>query len=47
LTLAYAEALRKHGGTVNVTVAPGLPHSILLEPFTIDRLKDIVSGAGR
>jgi pimeloyl-ACP methyl ester carboxylesterase len=47
LTLAYAEALRKHGGSVNVTVAPGLPHNILLEPVTIDRLKDIVSGVGR
>ena len=47
LTLAYAEALRKHGGTVNVTVASGLPHNILLEPVTIDRLKDIVSGAAR
>jgi acetyl esterase/lipase len=49
LTLAYAEALRSRGGTVNVTVAPGLPHNLLLEPVTIDRLKEVigVNGAGR
>ena len=49
LTLAYAEALRSHGGAVDVTVTPGLPHNILLEPVTIDRLKDVVgaNGTGR
>jgi predicted esterase len=49
LTLAYAEALRSRGGTVNVTVAPDLSHNILLEPVTIDRLKEVVgiNGASR
>jgi predicted esterase len=46
LTLAYAEALRSRGGAVDVTVAPGLPHNILLEPVTIDRLKGVVGANG-
>lgn len=49
LTLAYAEALRKRGVTVSVTVSPGLRHNILLEPVAMDRLKEVVSAlrAGR
>jgi pimeloyl-ACP methyl ester carboxylesterase len=43
LTLAYAEALRARNVAVNVTIAPGLGHRILLEPIAMDRLKDIVS----
>ena len=44
LTLAYAEALKKRGVPVSVTVAPGLGHNILLEPVAMDILKEIVSG---
>jgi pimeloyl-ACP methyl ester carboxylesterase len=49
LTLAYAEALRHRDIAVNVTVAPGLRHNILLEPIAMDRLKEIAStvDAGR
>jgi acetyl esterase/lipase len=43
LTLAYADALRNRGIAVDVTVAPGLPHDILLEPVALDRLKDVVA----
>jgi predicted esterase len=42
LTQAYAEALRIHGAKIDLTVAPGLTHNILLEPGTIARLKDLV-----
>jgi predicted esterase len=42
LTQAYAEALRNHGAKIDLTVAPGLTHNILLEPVTIERLKDLV-----
>jgi predicted esterase len=42
LTQAYAEALRKHGANLEVNVAPGLPHDILLEPVAMTRLKDLV-----
>jgi pimeloyl-ACP methyl ester carboxylesterase len=49
LTVAYADALRKHNVAADVTIAPGLPHNILLEPITMDRLKDIAGAtdAGR
>src|ERR1700719_4502144 len=49
LTSAYADALRKHDVAVDVTVAPGLAHNILLEPIVMDRLKDIAGAidAGR
>jgi pimeloyl-ACP methyl ester carboxylesterase len=41
LTLAYAEALRNRNVAVDVTIAPGLGHNILLEPITMERLKDV------
>ena len=49
LTAAYADALRKHNVAVDVTIAPGLAHNILLEPIATDRLKDIAGAidAGR
>lgn len=40
LTLAYADALRQRNIQVDVTIAPGLRHSILLEPIAMDRLKE-------
>jgi acetyl esterase/lipase len=43
LTDAYAAALRDRGIPVDVTVAPGLGHEILLEPVAMDQLKQIVS----
>ncbi|UPJ53683.1 alpha/beta fold hydrolase [Bradyrhizobium sp. 200] len=43
LTLAYAEALRSRNVAVNVTIAPGLGHNILLEPIAMERLKEIAS----
>jgi pimeloyl-ACP methyl ester carboxylesterase len=42
LTLAYAEALRHRNVAVNVTIASGLGHNILLEPIAMERLKEIV-----
>jgi predicted esterase len=49
LTLAYAEALRNRNIAVNVTIASGLSHNILLEPITMERLKEVAStiDAGR
>jgi predicted esterase len=49
LTLAYAEALRSRTVAVNVTIASGLGHNILLEPVAMERLKEVVStiDAGR
>lgn len=41
LTLDYAEALRKRNVAVDVTLAPGLGHNILLEPVAMERLKAI------
>jgi len=48
-TLAYAEALRHRNIAVNVTIALGLSHNILLEPIAMERLKEIAStiDAGR
>jgi acetyl esterase/lipase len=43
LTLAYAEALRHRNIAVNVTIAPGLSHNILLEPIAMERLKEVAS----
>jgi pimeloyl-ACP methyl ester carboxylesterase len=43
LTLAYAEALRQRNVAVNVTIAPGLGHRILLEPIALERLKEVAS----
>jgi pimeloyl-ACP methyl ester carboxylesterase len=40
----YADALRKHGDDVNLTVLPGLKHNILLEPQVMEALKKIVEG---
>ena len=42
LTLAYADALRNRSVAVNVTVAPGLSHNILLEPVAMERLMEVV-----
>lgn len=42
LTLGYAEALRRNGLPVAVTVAPGLEHNILLEPVALEQLGMIV-----
>jgi pimeloyl-ACP methyl ester carboxylesterase len=49
LTLAYAEALRNRNIPVNVTIAPGLGHNILLEPVAMERLQEVAStiDAGR
>jgi pimeloyl-ACP methyl ester carboxylesterase len=49
LTLAYAEALKNRNVAVNVTIAPGLGHNILLEPVAMERLKDVAGAidAGR
>ena len=49
LTLAYAEALQHRNVAVNVTVAAGLGHNILLEPIAMERLKEVVGtvDAGR
>jgi len=49
LTLAYAEALQNRHVTVNVTIAPGLGHNILLEPVAMERLKEVAGAidAGR
>jgi pimeloyl-ACP methyl ester carboxylesterase len=41
LTLAYADALRNRNVAVNVTIAPGLGHNILLDPIAMDRLKEV------
>jgi alpha-beta hydrolase superfamily lysophospholipase len=41
LTLAYADALRHRNVAVNVTIAPGLGHNILLETIAMDRLKEV------
>jgi hypothetical protein len=38
---AYADALRNHNVAVDVTIAPGLAHNILLEPIAMERVKDI------
>lgn len=42
LTQEYAKALRDHGNDAQVTVAPELPHDILLEPVTMEKLKEVV-----
>jgi predicted esterase len=47
LTQVYADALRKHGVPVNVTIAAGRGHDILLEPAAMDQLKRIVTLPGR
>jgi predicted esterase len=49
LTLAYAEALRNRNIAVNVTIAPGLAHDILLEPVAMERLREVAGtiDAGR
>jgi len=43
LTSAYADALRHRNVTVNVTIAPGLGHRILLEPIAMERLKEVAA----
>ncbi|WP_334361431.1 MULTISPECIES: alpha/beta hydrolase family protein [unclassified Bradyrhizobium] len=43
LTLVYAEALRNRNVAVNVTIAPGLGHNILLEPIAMERLEEVAS----
>jgi alpha-beta hydrolase superfamily lysophospholipase len=49
LTLAYAEALRNRNIAVQVTIAPGLGHRILLELVAMERLQEVAStiDAGR
>ena len=42
LTHEYAAALKQHGTNVTVTVAPGLPHDILLEPAAFEQLRQVV-----
>ena len=42
-TLAYAEALRNRNVAVNVTIASGLGHDILLEPIAMERLQEVAS----
>lgn len=42
-TEEYARALRSRGISVNVTLAPGLEHNILLEPIVIDQLRTLES----
>lgn len=42
LTQEYAKALREHGNEAQVTVTPALPHDILLEPVTMEKLKELV-----
>jgi pimeloyl-ACP methyl ester carboxylesterase len=43
LTLVYAEALRNRNVAVNVTIASGLGHNILLEPIAMERLEEVAS----
>jgi pimeloyl-ACP methyl ester carboxylesterase len=45
LTNEYATALRAHGVPVEVTVAPGLPHDILLEPAVFDTLRRLLQAS--
>jgi predicted esterase len=49
LTQTYTDALRNRNVAVNVTIAPGLGHDILLEPVAMDQLKEVVGAidAGR
>ena len=42
LSRRYAEALRRQGGDVSLTILPGLKHNILLEPVVLDALKALV-----
>lgn len=39
----YADALRKQGNDVKLTVLPGLKHNILLDPKVLEALKDCIS----
>jgi acetyl esterase/lipase len=49
LTQTYTDALRNRNVAVNVTIAPGLGHDILLEPVAMDQLREAVGAidAGR
>ncbi len=42
LTQTYTDALRNRNVAVNLTIAPGLGHDILLEPVAMDQLKEVV-----
>lgn len=42
LSQRYAEALRRQGGDVSLTIVPGLKHNILLEPVVLEALKALV-----
>jgi hypothetical protein len=42
LALPYTNAPRNRNVAVNVTIAPGLGHDILLEPVAMDQLKEVV-----
>jgi pimeloyl-ACP methyl ester carboxylesterase len=43
LSERYAEALRAHGGDVTIAILPGLEHDILLEPVTLDALRNLAA----
>jgi pimeloyl-ACP methyl ester carboxylesterase len=42
LSQRYADALRKQGNDVSLTILPGLQHNILLEPAVFDALRVMV-----
>jgi predicted esterase len=42
LTREYEAALKRHGANVRVTIAPALPHDILLEPVAFEELQRLV-----
>jgi len=42
LSRRYADALRKQGDDVSLTILPGLKHNILLEPAVFDALQAVV-----
>jgi predicted esterase len=47
LSTNYAEALKKHGAHVTLTIAPDLGHEILWEPVTYEALKRLVQDLRR
>ena len=42
LSQRYAEALRREGDDIKLTVVPGLKHTMLLEPVVLEALKTLV-----
>jgi pimeloyl-ACP methyl ester carboxylesterase len=47
LSQRYADALRKRGDDVTLTIVPGLKHNILLEPVVLDVLNALVQAKTR